>query len=166
MDSTISLGSIKVVNPSRKYEVIIIQANFTIFTIDDLFMRLKAAIPNAKIAIAMNESEPKVTRVVGNDSLMQQHAAETMKKIGASHAAIIYLSNAYPIQILNLIKMHPCVCRVFAASSNELEVICAETPLGRAVIGVVDGYSVDHIENEKEREQRKSLVRRLGYFSE
>ena len=68
MNSTISMNSVKVTNPSRQYEIILLQANFTIFTVDDLYMRIKAALPQAKIAVAMNESEPRVTRVVGNDN--------------------------------------------------------------------------------------------------
>ena len=156
----------KIINPDRKYEVIILQANFSIFTVDDLFMRLKATLPQVKIAVAMNESEPRVTRVVGNDEHMKDCAGKSMLAIGASHTAIIYLSGGYPIQALNEIKNHPCVCRVFAASSNDLEVLYAETSLGRAVVGVVDGYTVDHIESEEERKMRKTLVRKFGYFSQ
>jgi adenosine/AMP kinase len=55
---------------------------------------------------------------------------------------------------------------VFGASSNEIEIIVYETSLGRSVIGVVDGYTVDHIETPTEQIDRKSLVRKFGYFSE
>lgn len=166
MSSINSLNSVRIINPKRQYEVIIIQANFTIFTVDDLFMRLKAALPQAKIAVAMNESEPRVTRVVGNDDAIKDCAAKSMLAIGASHAAVIYLSGAYPIHALNVIKAHPCVCHIYAASSNDLDVIYAETSLGRSIVGVVDGYTVDHIESGEEEKARKELVRKFGYFSQ
>jgi adenosine/AMP kinase len=166
LNSINSIKSIKIDNPDRSYEVILIQANFTIFTIDDLFMRLQAGLPGIEIAIAMNESEPEVTRVVGTSETLRALAGNTMLSIGASHAAIIFLKGAYPIQALPIIKNHPCVCHVFGASSNELEVIIIETSLGRSIIGIVDGYSANHIESQDEQEKRKSLVRQLGYFSE
>ena len=90
MNSINSIKSIKIDNPDRSYEVILIQANFTIFTIDDLFMRLQAGLPGIEIAIAMNESEPEVTRVVGTSETLRALAGNTMLSIGASHAAIIF----------------------------------------------------------------------------
>ncbi|MCK4248062.1 MAG: adenosine monophosphate-protein transferase, partial [Methanomicrobia archaeon] len=48
-------------------ECIIGQGNFSIFTIDDLSMKLKTSVPGIKFGMAMNEAKPKLTRSEGND---------------------------------------------------------------------------------------------------
>ena len=52
---------------------------------------------------------------------------------------IVFLRNAYPINVLNAIKMVPEVCGIFCATANHVEVILAETATGRGILGVVDG---------------------------
>jgi len=76
------------------------------------------------------------------------------------------LDNAYPINVLNVLKSHPAVANIYVASANPLEVIVAETELGRAVLGVVDGTAVNRIESEAEREERRKLCIELGYSVE
>ncbi|MBD3193116.1 MAG: adenosine monophosphate-protein transferase [Candidatus Heimdallarchaeota archaeon] len=160
---TIALKSIKITNPETKYQVIIGQANFSIFTTDNLYMTLLTAVPGIKCALAMNEAVPKLTRVNGNDSELEELAAENALSIGASHVFVIMMDKAFPINVLPHVKNHPAVCNVFVASANEMEVILAETKLGRAVIGVVDGTSVTKIENKEQRDERRALAIKLGY---
>ncbi len=154
---------IKVDNPDGKYQVVIGQANFSIFTTDDLYRALLTAVPGIKLAVAMNEAVPKLTRVTGNDEPLKKLASENCLKIGASHVFVVMTENAYPLNILNTIKIHPAVATVYVASANPMEVIVAETELGRAVLGVVDGNSVSAIETEAERKERRDLCERLGY---
>lgn len=154
---------IKVDNPGGKYQVVIGQANFSIFTTDDLYRALLTAVPGIKLAVAMNEAVPKLTRVTSNDEQLEKLASENCLKIGASHVFVVMTENAYPLNILNTIKLHPAVASVYVASANPMEVIVAETELGRAVLGVVDGNSVNAIETEEERKERRELCERLGY---
>ncbi len=147
-------------------EVIIGQGNFTIKTIEDLYDAVYSAAPGVKFGAAMNEAKPKVVRVTGNDEEMKKKAAEIALKIGAGHVFVVCMKNAFPIHVLNRIKELPTVCTIYAATSNPLQVIVAETDLGRAVIGVVDGTTADHIESAEEKRQRKELVRRFGYFGD
>ena len=147
-------------------EVIIGQGNFTIKTIEDLYDAVYSAAPGVKFGAAMNEAKPKVVRVTGNDEEMKKKAAEIALKIGAGHVFVVCMKNAFPIHVLNRIKELPTVCTIYAATSNPLQVIVAETDLGRAVIGVVDGTAADHIESVEEKRQRKELVRRFGYFGD
>jgi adenosine/AMP kinase len=42
-------------------------------------------------------------------------------------------------------------------------VIYAETQLGRAILGVVDGEKPLGIENEDKKKWRKELLRKIGY---
>ena len=144
-------------------ECIIGQGNFSIFTIDDLSMKLKTSVPGIKFGIAMNEAKPKLTRCEGNDKKLKEMAAKNCLKIGAGHVFVIMMKNAFPINVLNTVKDYPAVCSVYGASENPLQVIIGKTDLGNSVIGVVDGTAANKIENEKERKERKELLKKIGY---
>ncbi|MCD6127416.1 MAG: adenosine-specific kinase [Methanomicrobia archaeon] len=144
-------------------ECIIGQGNFSIFTIDDLSMKLKTSVPGIKFGIAMNEAKPKLTRCEGNDEKLKEMAAKNCLKIGAGHVFVIMMKNAFPINVLNTVKDYPAVCSVYGASENPLQVIIGKTDLGNSVIGVVDGTAANKIENEKERKERKELLKKIGY---
>ena len=146
------------------YEVIIGQGNFTIKTIEDIYDAVFSSIPNAKFGAAMNEAKPRVVRVTGTDEALKKTAAEIAQKIGAGHVFVIALRGAFPVHVLNAIKQIPTVAGIYIATSNPFQIIVAETDLGRAVIGVVDGTPVDHVESDEEREERRETVRRFGYF--
>jgi len=154
---------VRIENPENKYQVIIGQANFTIFTCDDIFKTLLTTVPGIKCAVAMNEAAPRLTRVTGNDEKLEELAGKNALRIGASHVFVVFVENAFPINVLNAIKQHPAVCNIYVASANPIEIIIAETELGRAVIGAVDGQSVNRIENDDERRERRETVEKLGY---
>ncbi len=160
---TIKTVGVKIENPEIKYQVIIGQANFSVFTTDNLFMTMLTTVPGIKCAVAMNEAVPKLTRVTANDSVLEKLAAKNALAIGASHAFVIMMENAFPINVLPHVKNHPAVCTIFVASANEMEVIIAETDLGRAVIGVVDGTTVDKIETVEQKKERRELAEKIGY---
>ena len=159
----VKITNIEIKNPETKYQVIIGQANFSIFTTDDLYKTLLTTVPGIKCAIAMNEAVPKLTRVTANEKELEKLAAENAHAIAASHVFVIMMDNAFPINVLPHIKNHPAVCTVFVASANKMEVIIAETTLGKAILGVVDGTSVTAVENNQQRQERRELVEKLGY---
>ncbi len=159
----IDLERVEVKNPEGK-QVIIGQGNFTIFACDDIFRALLTAVPGIRCAVAMNEAAPRLTRVTGNDDTLKQLAGENCLRIGASHTFFIIFDNAFPINVLNVLKLHPAVANIYAASANPLEVIVGETELGRAVLGVVDGTAVSRIEREEEKKERRELCIKLGYY--
>ncbi|MFA4662647.1 adenosine-specific kinase [Pyrococcus kukulkanii] len=144
-------------------EVIIGQGNFSIFTVDDLARALLTTVPGIKFGIAMNEAKPQLTRYTGNDPELEKLAAKNAVKIGAGHVFVILMKNAYPINVLNIIKNHPAVAMIYGASENPFQVIIAETELGRAVIGVVDGKAANKIETEEQKKERRELVEKIGY---
>jgi adenosine/AMP kinase len=76
---------------------------------------------------------------------------------------VIYLKNAYPINILDKIKKVPEVCTIFAATANPLEIIIAETAQGRGIIGVVDGSKSKGIETDENIKERREFLRKIGY---
>ncbi|MHC1590715.1 MAG: adenosine-specific kinase [Candidatus Helarchaeales archaeon] len=145
-------------------QVIIGQANFSIYTVDNIFRDLLTTAPGIKLGVAMNEAEPKLTRFNSNDQRLGKLASENACKIGASHVFVIFINEAFPINVLPTLRNVPGVCNIFVASANPIQVIVGETSLGRAVLGVVDGQAVDKIENEEQRQSRRDLVKKLGYI--
>lgn len=145
-------------------EIIIGLGNFTVKTIDDFYTLLYSSSAGIKFGTAMNEAKPKLTRATGNDETLKKLASETALKIGAGHVFVIYIKGAYPINVLPNIKRHPCVCAIYAATSNPLQILVAKTNLGRAVIGAVDGTPAEAIENDTQKEERRALVKKLGFL--
>ena len=158
----VKIERVEVKNPEEK-QVIIGQGNFTIFACDDIFKALLTTVPGIKCAVAMNEAAPRLTRVTGNDEELKELASENCLKIGASHTFFILMDNAFPINVMGALKSHPAVANIYVASANPLEVIVADTELGRAVIGVVDGTSVNRVETEEEKKERREICEKLGY---
>ena len=90
-------------------------------------------------------------------------AVDNALRIGAGHSFIILMMDAYPINVMRSVKDVPEVCTIFCASANEVEVLVAETELGRGIIGVVDGQTPLGVENDEHVKKRKELLRRIGY---
>jgi len=79
------LERVEILNPDLKYQIIVGQANFSVFTVDDLFRALLTAVPGIKVAVAMNEAAPKLVRVTGNDEELKKLAAENALRIAAEY---------------------------------------------------------------------------------
>ncbi|MEJ2284733.1 MAG: adenosine-specific kinase, partial [Desulfobacterales bacterium] len=60
-------------------------------------------------------------------------------------------------------KNVPEVCRIFCATANPVEVVIAQTELGRGILGVIDGFASKGIETEDDIKSRKDLLRTIGY---
>jgi adenosine/AMP kinase len=143
--------------------VIIGQAHF-IKTVEDLYEALMNSLPSIKFGIAFCEASGKrLIRYDGNDEELIKLAIEQARKIGAGHTFIVYIKNAYPINVLKYIKEVPEVIRIFAATANPLQVIVVETEQGRGIIGVVDGNTPLGIEDEENKKERYEFLRKIGY---
>ncbi len=133
-------------------------------TVEDLHEAIVNINPNIKFGLAFCEaSQAKLVRYSGNDDALMQLAQKNALAIGAGHSFIIFLGNAFPVNVLNTIKNVPEVTRIFCATANPTEVVIAETEQGRAILGVVDGYKPVGIENQEDIEKRKSFLRNIGY---
>lgn len=151
------------INPLKDCNIILGMAHF-IKTVEDLYEALVNAVPNIKFGIGFCESSgPCLVRQEGNDEELRRLAAEKALEIGCGHSFIIYIKNAYPINVLDKIKKVPEVCTIFAATANPLEIIIAETDQGRGIIGVVDGAKSKGIETESDIKERKEFLRKIGY---
>jgi hypothetical protein len=146
--------------------VILGQTHF-IKSVEDLHEAMVNAVPEVKFGLAFCEaSGPCLVRSSGTDRGLLRLAEENALRIGAGHLFIIFLKNAYPINVLNAIKMVPEVCTIFCATANPVEVILTETKLGRAFLGVVDGgYSLG-VEKTVDIKNRKKFLRIIGYKAE
>lgn len=121
-------------------------------------------VPNAKFGLAFCESSgPCLIRSSANDKELKESAPELASRVGAGHSFVILLKNAYPINMLSLIRNVPEVVNLHAATANSLQVVLAETEQGRGILGVVDGLSPKGIEKEKDVEEREQFLRRIGY---
>ena len=143
--------------------IIIGQTHF-IKTAEDLYEVMVTAVPGAKFGLAFNEaSGPCLVRAEGNDSELKTLAIKNVKVIGAGHVFVIILKDAFPINVLNAIKNCPEICSIFCATANEVEVIIAQTDLGKGVLGVIDGNSPKGVETDKDIQERKEFLRMIGY---
>jgi hypothetical protein len=133
-------------------------------TAEDLYEILVSAVPGIKFGLAFCEASGAcLIRSEGTDEEMVKLAVDNAKAIGAGHSFIIFLKNAYPINVLNQIKNCPEVCRIFCATANPCQVIIAESDQGRGIMGVIDGSSPKGGEDEDEKKWRHDLLRKIGY---
>lgn len=153
---------ITIYNPDAK-NLIFGQSHF-IKTVEDLHEALVGAVPGIKFGVAFCEaSGPRLIRTSGTDETMVKLASTNAKAVGSGHTFFIFLENAFPINVLNAVKMVPEVVRIFAATANPIEVIVARTKQGGGVLGVVDGGSPKGIEKSSDIFYRKELLRKFGY---
>jgi uncharacterized protein len=139
------------------------QSHF-IKTVEDVHEAIVGTVPSAKFGLAFCEaSGPCLVRVSGNDAGLEELAARNAKAIGAGHSFILFLENAFPVNILNAVKAVPEVCRIFCATSNPTSVVVAEHEGGRAILGVVDGSSPKGVETAADRAHRIGFLRKIGY---
>lgn len=143
---------------------VVIGISHFIKTVEDLYEIVVTSVPQAKFGLAFSEASGAcLIRWEGNDATLQAAAIETARNIGAGHSFVLYIRDAFPINVLNRIKECPEVCRILCATANPLEVIVAETGQGRGILGVIDGASPKGVEDEAGREWRVEFLRRIGY---
>lgn len=143
--------------------VIFGQTHF-IKSVEDLYEIVVGAVPNAKFGIAFCEASGHcLVRGEGNEESLKEKAIENIFKIGAGHTFLIILKEAFPINVLNAIKLCQEVCTVFCATANPVQVILAQSEQGRGVLGVIDGSSPKGVEGEEGVAWRKELLRKFKY---
>ena len=143
--------------------IVLGQSHF-IKTVEDLHEAIVCTVPHAKFGIAFNESSgPCLVRVSGNEQELTTLAGKAALELGAGHSFIVFLKDAYPINVLNKIKAVPEVCSIYAATANPIQVVVAETEQGRGILGVIDGLKPKDIEGPKDVADRKSFLRKIGY---
>ena len=144
-------------------QIILAQSHF-IKTVEDAYESLVNSSPGIKFGLAFCEaSGPCLVRHQGNDSKLETLSADYALKIGCGHTVVILIQNAYPINVLPHLRTIPEIVNIYCATANPIDVIVAETQLGRSVLGIVDGSRPKGIESDKDIQTRKTFLREIGY---
>lgn len=156
------LKTVGIHNPEQ-LNLILGQSHF-IKTVEDIHEAIVTAVPGAKFGLAFCEaSEACLVRHTGTDDSLTELAKKNALTLSAGHSFILFMRDMYPINVLNTVQNVPEVVRIFCATANPVEVIIAETELGRGILGVIDGFASKGIETDADIEKRKSLLRMIGY---
>ena len=156
------LLSVRIEKPDD-VNVIVGQSHF-IKTVEDLHEVLAGASSQFRFGIAFCESSgPRLVRRSGNDDELVALAVRNAQAIGAGHSFVVVLRQGFPVNVLNAVKLVPELCTVFCATANPVEIVVAQTPAGRGILGVVDGGTPLGVETDADVEERKKLLRRFGY---
>lgn len=134
-------------------------------SVEDIHEAMVACVPGIKFGLAFCEASGEcLIRWTGTDEEMIALAQKNASAIGAGHTFILFLGEGFfPINVLNTLKMVPEVCRIFCATANPTQVVVAETEQGRGVLGVVDGFAPQGVEDDEGIAWRKGFLRTIGY---
>jgi adenosine/AMP kinase len=139
------------------------QSHF-IKTVEDVHEARAGASPVLRFGVAFCEaSGARLVRRSGNDEALVDLATRNARALGTGHAFVVLLREGFPVNVLNQLKAVPEVCRIYCATANAVEVIVAETGLGRGILGVVDGESPLGVETAEDVQERMRLLRAIGY---
>ena len=143
--------------------VILGQTHF-IKTAEDVHEALVNAVPGIEFGVAFCEaSGPCLVRVEGNAEDLKVLAAKNALAVGAGHFFIVFVRNAYPVNLLRALRAVPEVVSLFAATANPIDVVVAANARGRGVLGVIDGERAKEIEGPGDRAERMAFLRKIGY---
>ncbi len=159
---SVEVELVPIENPDH-LNVILGQTHF-IKTAEDVYEALVNAVPGIKFGVAFCEaSGPCLVRVEGNDEELKTLAAKNALAVGAGHFFIVFVKDAYPVNLLRPLREVPEIVTLFAATSNPVDVVVASTPRGRGVLGVIDGERSKGVETENDRAERMVFLRKIGY---
>jgi adenosine/AMP kinase len=143
---------------------LILGTSHFIKSVEDLHEAMVNSVPQISFGIAFCESSgPCLIRSSGNNEALVKQAVTSAMAIGAGHSFIIFLQDAFPINVLNAIKRVPEVCTIHCATANPVEVVIIETKQGKGILGVIDGCEPKGVETNQDVEARQTFLRRIGY---
>jgi adenosine/AMP kinase len=73
------------------------------------------------------------------------------------------LEGGIPGRRAGRIKDVPEGCSVFCATANAVQVVVAQSELGRGVLGAIDGSMPKGVEGAEAAENRRGFLRMIGY---
>ena len=156
------LKTVKIDKP-EDLNMILGQTHF-IKTVEDLHEAVVNSVPGIKFGLGFCEASQKcLVRFSGNDDELIDLAKKNALALAAGHTFILFMKDAFPINILRTVKQVPEVCSIYCATSNPVEVIVAESERGRGILGVIDGFKSKGIETEVDIAERKEFLRKIGY---
>jgi adenosine/AMP kinase len=161
-ETSLELVVVEIENP-ESLNFVLGQSHF-IKTVEDIHEAVVTSIPGAKFGLAFCEaSGAALVRSTGTDSDLKALAERNALALSAGHTFILFLRDAFPINVLKAVQAVPEVVGIFCATANPMQVILAETDLGRGVLGVIDGVRPKGIEDAEGVAWRTSFLRTIGY---
>ncbi len=159
----LQLSLVPIEKPDPNLNLVLGQSHF-IKSAEDIHEALVNAVPGIKFGLAFCEaSGPRLVRTSGTDPDLVALAATNALAIGAGHTFIVLLGNAFPINVVNTILAVPEVVGLFCATANPVQVVVAESELGRGVLGVIDGQPPLGVEDDAAKAHRHDFLRKIGY---
>ncbi|MEO9321283.1 MAG: adenosine-specific kinase [Nitrososphaera sp.] len=157
------LHSVKVESSIPGVQIVLAQSQF-IKTVEDVYESLMNSVPGIRFGIAFCEaSGPCLVRRQGNEPQLEDLASEYAFRIACGHSIVVLFQNAFPVNVLPHLRANPELLNIYCATANPIEVIIAETDLGRSILGVVDGSRPKGIEGEAQMRERRDFLRSIGY---
>ncbi len=133
-------------------------------TVEDLHELMVNSVPGVKFGVAFSEaSGDRLVRFSGNDNELANAAAQNLLKIACGHCFLIFMKNAFPVNILPALKNVYEIVNVFCATANPVQALVVRTELGGGIVGVVDGEAPLGIEDDAGRQKRHQFLRNIGY---
>ena len=140
-------------------EVIAGHGTFNLLAIEELLKAIATGAPKASFGIAFAEgSDDRLIRTLA------QGATRIVQDLNAGHFFVILLRDAFPIQVLNNVKNLSTTVNVQVASGNPVRAVVADIGDVSAVMGIADGGGPTKLETTSDRQQRRALVRKIGYL--
>ena len=145
------------------HQLILGQSHF-IKSVEDIYEALATSMPAVRFGVAFCEASGKsLIRSDGSDPGCVRLAVDCAARIAAGHVFAVFLSGAFPINVLNRVKSVEEVAHVFCATANPVTVVVADSGKGRGVLGVIDGGYPKGEEAPEDRAERREFLRKLGY---
>lgn len=139
------------------------QSHF-IKTVEDLHEAIVNTLPQAEFGLAFGEASGDcLVRTSGNTEDLKKLASDKMLEMACGHSFLIFLRNAFPINLTQRIKSVPEVVNLFCATANPVQALIVESEQGRGIIGVIDGSKPHNLETEDDVVWRKKFLRDIGY---
>ena len=133
-------------------------------TAEDLYETVVNSVPGVRFGVAFSEaSGPRLVRSEGNDDALRRAAEDELMRIGCGHTFLIFLREAYPINLLRDVRACVEVATIYCATANPVTVLVAREGEAGAILGVMDGRRPLGVEDESQAKARREFVRKIGY---
>lgn len=133
-------------------------------SVEDIHELMVNSVPNVKFGVAFCEaSGDRLVRFSGNDDDLAKAAAANIHRLAAGHSFLIFMRDAYPVNILTSLKNVYEIVNIFCATANPVEALVARTQQGGGILGVIDGESPLGIEDDAAKKKRHDFLRMIGY---
>jgi adenosine/AMP kinase len=133
-------------------------------TAEDLYETIVNSVPNASFGVAFSEaSGPRLVRSEGNEEMLTRAAEREVLRLACGHTFLIFLTGAYPINLLRDVRACVEVATIYCATANPVVAVVARSGEAGAILGVMDGERPLGVEDDAQAIERRKFVRKIGY---